>query len=197
MECIPRPTLTSESCRQPNTTGTREWSRQRCRPLLELRGHPESQVCPARPEGREHRVHQVCPVHLAPRGDRGHPWLLVNPLARPRRRHPVGRIQVSLAQNIPTRPQHLEGLQLRKQPSRAFLLSSPFQRSTARGLRISQRAGATGVRLVARIVDAGDAPRRAGKYITAGTARMDGPLVFSSGRYWTRTSDPCRVKAVL
>jgi hypothetical protein len=175
MECIPRPTLTSESCRQPNTTGLKEWSRQRCRPLLERRGSPESQVCPARPEGRERRVHQVCQVHLAPRVDRGHPLPLVNPLARPRRRHPVGRIQVSLAQNIPTRPQHPEGLQLRKRSSRASLHSSPCQRSTARGLRISQRAGATGVRLVARIVDAGDAPKRAGKYITAGTARMDGP----------------------
>jgi hypothetical protein len=161
MERIPKPTLTSESCRQPNTTGLKEWSRQRCRPLLERRGSPES---------------QVCLVHLVPLVDRGHPWLLVNPLARPRRRHPVGRIQVSLAQNIPTRPHHPEGLQLRKRSSRASLHSSPCQRSTARGLRISQRAGATGVRLVARIVDAGDAPKRAGKYITAGTARMDGPL---------------------
>ncbi len=174
-ERTPTPRLTSESCRQPNTTGLKEWSRQRCRPLLERRGSPESQVCPARPEGRERRVHQVCQVHLVPLGDRGHPWLLVNPLARPRRRHPVGRIQVSLAQNIPTRHQHPEGLQLRKQTSRAFLHSSPCQRSTARGLRISQRAGATGVRLVARIVDAGAAPRRLEKYIAAGTARMDGP----------------------
>ena len=175
MECIPRPTLTSESCRQPNTTGSREWNRQRCRRLLERRGSPGSQVCPARPEGREFQVCPVLPEPLVPQEFRVHPWLLVNPLARPRRRHPVGRIQVSLAQNIPTRPQHPEGLQLRKRSSRASLHSSPCQRSTARGLRISQRAGATGVRLVARIVDAGDAPKRAGKYITAGTARMDGP----------------------